>query len=69
MWYFGKSDHSKYLVNRAKVDSIEIKDEEVEQQLNARIENILAYFNNDYDKFREHYGQSVSKPENVSVKN
>lgn len=51
----------KYLVNRAKVDSIEIKDEEVEQQLNARIENILAYFNNDYDKFREYYGQSVTE--------
>lgn len=51
----------KYLVNRAKVDSIEIKDDEVEQQLNSRIENILAYFNNDYDKFKEYYGQSVTE--------
>lgn len=51
----------KYLVNRAKVDSVEIKDEEVEQQLNARIEQILAYFNNDYEKFKEYYGQSVAE--------
>ncbi len=50
----------KFMVNRAKVDSIEIKDEEIEQQLNARIEQILAYFNNDYQKFEEYYGQSVS---------
>lgn len=51
----------KYLVNRAKVDSVEIKDEEVEQQLNARVEQILAYFNNDYEKFREYYGQTVAE--------
>ncbi|MBK8485938.1 MAG: hypothetical protein IPL31_16695 [Saprospiraceae bacterium] len=51
----------KFMVNRAKVDSIEIKDEEVEQQLNARIEQILAYFNNDYKKFEEYYGQTVSE--------
>ncbi|MCC6752731.1 MAG: peptidylprolyl isomerase [Saprospiraceae bacterium] len=50
----------KFLVNRAKVDSVEVKDEEVEQQLNARIEQILAYFNNDHEKFREYYGQSVA---------
>lgn len=50
----------KFMVNRAKVDSIEIKDEEIEQQLNTRLEQILAYFNNDYQKFEEYYGQSVS---------
>lgn len=50
----------KFLVNRAKIDSIEVKDEEVENQLNARIEQILAYFNNDYEKFKAYYGQSVS---------
>jgi peptidyl-prolyl cis-trans isomerase SurA len=51
----------KFMVNRAKVDSIEIKDEEIEQQLNARIEQILNYFNNDYQKFEEYYGQSVAE--------
>jgi peptidyl-prolyl cis-trans isomerase SurA len=50
----------KFMVNRAKVDSIEVKNEEIEQQLNARIDQILAYFNNDYKKFEEYYGQSVS---------
>ncbi len=50
----------KFMVNRAKVDSIELKDEEIEQQLNARIDQILNYFNNDYQKFEEYYGQSVS---------
>lgn len=50
----------KFLVNRAKIDSIEVKDAEVENQLNARIEQILAYFNNDYEKFKAYYGQSVS---------
>lgn len=51
----------KFLVNKAKVDSIEIKDEEIEQQLNQRIDQIMAYFNNDFDKFREYYGQSVAE--------
>lgn len=50
----------KFMINRAKVDSIAVKDEEIEQQLNARIEQILAYFNNDYKKFEEYYGQSVA---------
>lgn len=50
----------KFMINRAKVDSIEIKDEEIEQQLNARLEQILAYFNNDFQKFEEYYGQSVA---------
>lgn len=51
----------KFMVNRAKVDSIDVKDEEIEQQLNARIDQILNYFNNDYQKFEEYYGQSVAE--------
>ncbi len=50
----------KFMVNRAKVDSIEVKNDEIEQQLNARIDQILNYFNNDYKKFEEYYGQSVA---------
>lgn len=50
----------KFMVNRAKVDSIEVKDEELNQQLNSRLEQILAYFGNDYQKFEEYYGQSVA---------
>ncbi|HRI00733.1 MAG TPA: peptidylprolyl isomerase [Saprospiraceae bacterium] len=50
----------KFLVHKAKVDSIEIKDEEIEQQLNARIEQILQYMGNDYTKFEEEYGAPVA---------
>ena len=38
---------SKLLVNQAKLDSIEISEEEVEAQLDARIERILSFMNND----------------------
>ncbi len=51
----------KLLVNQAKLDSIEVSEEEVEAQLNARIDQILAYMNNDYQQFEEYYGQSVDE--------
>ncbi len=51
----------KLLINQAKLDSVEVSDEEVEAQLNARIEQILAYMNNDYQQFEDYYGQSVGE--------
>ncbi len=51
----------KLLINQAKLDSIEVSDEEVEAQLNARIDQILAYMNNDYQQFEDYYGQSVDE--------
>ncbi|HUN15368.1 MAG TPA: peptidylprolyl isomerase [Saprospiraceae bacterium] len=51
----------KFLIHQAKVDSLEVKDEEVDVQLNARIDQILNYMNNDFNKFEEYYGQPVSK--------
>jgi peptidyl-prolyl cis-trans isomerase SurA len=51
----------KLLVNQAKLDSVLITDEEVEGQLDARIEQILAYMNNDYRQFEEYYGQTVNQ--------
>lgn len=51
----------KLLVNQAKLDSVLISDEEVEAQLDARIEQILAYMNNDYRQFEEYYGQTVNQ--------
>ena len=51
----------KLLINQAKLDSIEVSDEEVEAQLNARIDQILAYMNNDYAQFEAYYGQSVDE--------
>lgn len=51
---------SKLLLNQAKLDSVEVADEEVESQLNARIDRILSYMNNDVSQFEAYYGQSVS---------
>lgn len=61
MWYTSKYVGSKFLIHQAKVDSIEVKDEEVESQLTVRIDQILGYMNNDVQKFEEYYGQPVNK--------
>ncbi len=52
---------SKLLLNQAKLDSVEVDDEEVETQLNARIERILSYMNNDVSQFEAYYGQTVNE--------
>ena len=49
------------LLTHAKLDSIEVSDDEVDAQLSARIEQILAYMNNDLNQFEEYYGQTVSE--------
>ncbi|MEQ1744702.1 MAG: peptidylprolyl isomerase [Saprospiraceae bacterium] len=51
----------KLLVNQAKIDSIPLKDEEVENQLDARIERLRAYFNQDEKAIEEFYGQNVAQ--------
>jgi peptidyl-prolyl cis-trans isomerase SurA len=50
---------TKLLVNQAKLDSIEVKDDEVETQLDARVERLMAYFNQDEKALQEYYGQTV----------
>ena len=52
---------SKLLLNQAKLDSIEVMDTEVEDQLNARIERILSYMNGDLEQFEAYYGQTVTQ--------
>ncbi|MBK8703328.1 MAG: peptidylprolyl isomerase [Saprospiraceae bacterium] len=52
---------AKLLLNQAKLDSIEVSDEEVEDQLNARIERILGFMNNDLKQFEDYYGQSIDE--------
>lgn len=52
---------SKLLLNQAKLDSIIVADEEVEDQLNARIDRILTYMNNDVQQFEDYYGQSIGE--------
>lgn len=51
----------KLLVNQAKLDSIEIQDEEIDLQLDARIDRILTMMNNDVEQFEAYYGKSVAE--------
>jgi peptidyl-prolyl cis-trans isomerase SurA len=52
---------TKLLVNQAKLDSIEVGDDEVENQLNARVERLLSMFGQDENAIKEYYGQSVTE--------
>ncbi len=51
----------KLLVNQAKIDSVIVEDEVVEQQLNSRIDYILGLMNNDVSQFEEYYGKSIAQ--------
>lgn len=51
----------KLLVNQAKLDSVEVTEEEVETQIDARIDRLRAYFNQDDKAIEEFYGQSVDQ--------
>lgn len=50
----------KLLLNQSKLDSIEIPEAQVEQQLNARIDRILGYMGGDVNQFEDYYGQSIT---------
>jgi len=50
----------KMLVNQAKLDSIAVKDDEVETQLAARVDRLMLYFNQDEKALEEYYGQTVN---------
>jgi len=52
---------SKLLVHQAFVDSIVVSDEEVESQLDARIERILESMGNDVTQFEAYYGKGVNE--------
>lgn len=51
---------NKLLLNQAKLDSVEVSEEDVETQLNARIDRILTYMNGDVSQFEAYYGQSIN---------
>lgn len=48
------------LVHYAKLDSVVVSDDEVSGDIDARMNQILAYMNNDRKFFQEFYGQTVS---------
>ncbi|GIV31378.1 MAG: peptidylprolyl isomerase [Saprospiraceae bacterium] len=52
---------TKLLINQAKLDSVQVSDEEVEAQLNARIDQILEYMGGDVRQFEEYYGQTINE--------
>ena len=49
------------LVHYARIDSVEVTDEEVEAEIDQRMNQILAMMNNDRKMFQEVYGQTVSE--------
>ncbi len=49
------------LVHYAKIDSVQVTDAEVDGEIDARMNQILAYMNNDRKLFQEVYGQTVSE--------
>lgn len=51
----------KLLINQAKLDSLLITEDEIQTQLDARVDQILAYMNGDEKQFEDYYGQSVSE--------
>lgn len=51
----------KLLINQAKLDSIVVTDEEVNDQIDARLEQILSSMGNDESRFEEFYGRSLEE--------
>jgi peptidyl-prolyl cis-trans isomerase SurA len=51
----------KLIVYQAKLDSVEVSDDEVESQLNFRFESILQKMNGDEKFFEEYYGATVQQ--------
>lgn len=51
---------SKLLLNQSRLDSIDVSEGEIEGQMEARIQQILAYMGNDEQQFEEYYGQSIN---------
>src|SRR5688500_2974958 len=49
------------LVHYAKIDSVEVTDEEVEAEIDQRMSQILSMMNDDRKMFQEVYGQTVSE--------
>jgi peptidyl-prolyl cis-trans isomerase SurA len=49
------------LVHYAKIDSVEVTDDEVNAEIDQRMDQILAYMNNDRKLFQEIYGQTVNE--------
>lgn len=49
------------MLHQARLDSIQVSDEEVQSLIEARMDRILAMMNNDYQQFEDYYGKSVNE--------
>jgi peptidyl-prolyl cis-trans isomerase SurA len=49
------------LVHYAKIDSVEVTDDQIESEIDQRMNQILSMMNNDRKMFQEIYGQTVSE--------
>jgi peptidyl-prolyl cis-trans isomerase SurA len=52
------------LLNQSKIDSLVAKEEEVDAEVNTRIEEILRYMGNDETQFQEYYNKTVPEVKN-----
>jgi peptidyl-prolyl cis-trans isomerase SurA len=51
----------KLIIHQAKLDSIEVSEEQIETELTLRFERILAQMNGDEEFFKEYYGASITE--------
>jgi peptidyl-prolyl cis-trans isomerase SurA len=54
------------LVHHARIDSMEVPDEEVESQLDQRISQILEMMGDDVNQFEEYYGMSITQAKELN---
>ncbi|WP_236970959.1 peptidylprolyl isomerase [Membranihabitans marinus] len=52
---------SKLLIDQAKIDSVEVAPEQVEEQLDAKLNYIVQQMNGDVETFQNYYGKTVSQ--------
>lgn len=57
---------SSLLVHQAKIDSVEVTDDEVEKQMQAKMDNVLAMMGNDMSKFESYYGMTVAEAKELT---
>lgn len=55
----------KLLIDQAKLDSIEVPEDQVENQLDLRMEGVLKKMGGDEVLFQQYYGKSVSEMKNI----
>lgn len=51
----------KLIIYQAKLDSVEVNDQEVDAQLGLRFDNVLRQMNGDEEFFRDYYGATVAE--------